>query len=242
MNSSTTRVLIIGGTSGIGLATARALLDSGHSVIIASRSTAKLEAARAALLHSGRLSVHPCDISKEQDVQTLFAGVGSLDHVVVTAADPAYGPIRDMELSHAQKMLGSKLIGPLLVAKHGAAHLRSGGSITFTSGIASERPMAGGALTALVNGGIEAFVRGLALELAPLRVNAVSPGWVNTPIWTELTGSREKADSILAGMRDRLPVKRIAEPEDIADGILFLLRNRSVTGRVLHIDGGHALV
>jgi len=134
----------------------------------------------------------------------------------------------------------SKLYGPLLLAKYGAPRLPVIGSITFTSGIAAYRPAARGSVVAAVNAAVEGLVRALAVELAPIRVNAVSPGWVDTSIWTFVAG--DKKDETLSAMAKRLPVGRIGQPDDIADAICFLMGNTFTTGTILHVEGGHRLV
>jgi NAD(P)-dependent dehydrogenase (short-subunit alcohol dehydrogenase family) len=137
-------------------------------------------------------------------------------------------------------VLDTKLLGPWLVAKHAAPGLAADGSITFTSGIAAYRPGPGGTMIASANGALEALARALALELAPIRVNVVSPGWIDTPIWDTLAGTG-KAER-LAGMAARLPVGRIGQPVDVANAFMALIRNGFVTGTTVHVDGGHRLV
>jgi len=149
--------------------------------------------------------------------------------------------LQDLEvILAAQRVIDSKLIGPLLLAKHGAPRIRTGGSIIFTSGIAAYRPSRGGAVVAAVNGALAALGRALALELAPIRVNVVSPGWVDTPVWDVVAGDRKGA--VLSGMAERLPVQRVGTPADVARAFLFLMQSEYSTGTVLHIDGGQRLV
>lgn len=137
----------------------------------------------------------------------------------------------------------SKLLGPLFVAQESAAHLSPGGSITFTTGIAARRPMRGGSAAAALNSGLEGLVRALAVELAPIRVNAVSPGWTDTPIWGAMPGmTAERKREVFTSMAARLPTGRIGRPEDIADAVIFLMKNQFSTGTVLDVDGGHRLV
>jgi NAD(P)-dependent dehydrogenase (short-subunit alcohol dehydrogenase family) len=165
-----------------------------------------------------------------------------VDHIVSTAADiaGAYELLPELTLAAARKVIDSKFIGPLLLAKYGSPRLRPDGSITFTSGIAAYRPAPRGSVVAGVNGALESLAYALAVELAPVRVNVVSPGWVDTPIWQHVAGAEARAK--LDAMAQKLPVGRIGSPEDIADGIRFLMRNGFVTGSVLHLDGGHRLV
>ncbi|TIQ84633.1 MAG: SDR family oxidoreductase, partial [Mesorhizobium sp.] len=152
----------------------------------------------------------------------------------------AYRRLPEIELSAAQKVVDSKFYGPLLLAKHGAPKLSANGSLTFVSGIAAYRPAARGSVVAAVNAGLEGLVRALAIELAPIRVNAVSPGWVDTPIWQFVAGDAK--DETLAAMAKRLPAGRVGRPEDIADAIRFLMGNGFTTGTTLHVEGGQRLV
>jgi NAD(P)-dependent dehydrogenase (short-subunit alcohol dehydrogenase family) len=243
-------VLIVGGSSGIGLALARLLLADGAAVTIAGRSAHRLAAAARELAGppagppaaGDRLSAVPADVTREDDVRALIAAAAPLDHVVVTAVDPtrAYAPLRRFDLADARAVLAGKLLGPWLVAKHAADRLRPGGSLTFTSGIAAYRPGPSGSMIAAANAALAGLARALAVELAPVRVNVVSPGWVDTPVWDVLAGP-DKADR-LAAMGQRLPVGRVGRPEDLARAFVSLLGNGFVTGTVLHVDGGQRLV
>lgn len=230
------RVVIVGGSSGMGLALATELVAQGTEVTIAGRSKDRLEAVDLAV----RKVV--TDIGDEHDIERLFKTTGPVDHIVTTAADisGSYQPIREYDVAAARLAVESKLIGPLLLAKHGAPVLAPGGSIVFTSGIAAYRPGPRGSMVAALNGALGSMAAALAVELAPLRVNVVSPGWVDTPIWESVAGDAK--DQTLAAMAERLPVGRIGRTKDIADAIIALLRNGFITGTVLHADGGHRLV
>jgi len=224
----------------MGLALAEAVLAEGSDVTIASRSAERLEEAARSLGSPSGLRTVQADITREDDVARLFKE--SVDHVVTTAVDAtgAYSPVADLDLATARGVVEAKLIGALAVAKHAASAIRPGGSITFTSGVASERPARGGSIIAAANGGLDALVRGLAMDLAPIRVNAISPGWVDTPMWEAIAGDGRAA--ALAAKAEALPVGRVGRPEDIAQATLALMRNGYVTGTVMHVDGGHRLV
>ncbi|WP_256753827.1 SDR family oxidoreductase [Mesorhizobium sp. Mes31] len=242
MKISNQKILIVGGGSGMGLALARRCVEAGAKTIIAGRGEDRLRQAREVLGNPPGLEVTAIDITREDEVAALFAGMGGLDHIVSTAADieGAYQLLPALELKAAQRVVESKLYGPLLLAKHGAPLLGVSGSMTFVSGIAAYRPAARGSVVAAVNAALEGLVRALAVELAPIRVNAVSPGWVDTTIWAKVVGDRK--DETLGAMAERLPVGRIGQPDDIADAIFFLIGNGFTTGTTLHVEGGHRLV
>ncbi|KAA3447796.1 short chain dehydrogenase [Mesorhizobium sp. SARCC-RB16n] len=242
MSISNQKILIVGGGSGMGLALAGHCLEAGAKVVIAGRGEDRLRQAREALGNPAGLDMAAVDITREDQVAALFAGIGGLDHILSTAADieGAYRLLPELALKAAQRVVDSKLFGPLLLAKHGAPRLAVAGSMTFVSGIAAYRPAARGSVVAAINAALEGLVRALAIELAPIRVNAVSPGWVDTGIWAQVAGDR-KAEA-LAAMAERLPVGRIGQPGDIADAIAFLMGNGFTTGTTLHVEGGHRLV
>ena len=235
-------VLIVGGSSGMGLSLAASLLAEGASVTIAGRDAARLQDARASLPEASLLSTEMADITKEDDVIRLFDRLGPVDHIISTAAslEGVYRLLPELELPAVRRAVDSKLIGPLLLAKHGAPSLSEKGSITFTSGIAAYRPAARGSVVAAVNGALASLAYALAIELAPIRVNVVSPGWVDSPIWATVAGDQK--ETMLEAMAERLPVGRVGQPADIAHAIGFLMRNGFTTGSVLHVDGGHRLV
>ncbi|WP_327429304.1 SDR family oxidoreductase [Streptomyces sp. NBC_01236] len=240
------RIVIVGGSSGMGLALAESALAGGADVTIVGRSPERLAAAERQLGGGDRLRAVAADITSEPDTERLFKTVGetvgAIDHVVLTAADAtgAYQPITSFDLEAGRRLVDSKLFGAVLLAKYAAPHLTSGGSITLTSGIAAYRPAPGGSMVAAVNGALASLTYALALELAPIRVNALSPGWVDTPIWDTIAGDGKQAR--LDAMAQRLPVGRIGTPHDIAEALLALMHNRFITATVLHADGGHRLV
>ncbi|MEV6065822.1 SDR family oxidoreductase [Nocardia sp. NPDC052001] len=233
------RAVVIGGGSGMGLAIADALLAAGAEVTIVGRSAERLaDAVRE--LGDGKLNAIAANVGDEEQVERLFDTIGAVDHVITTAGDTTgtYGPIKDFDFTNGRGFIETKLIGSMLLAKH--ARITPGGSLTFTSGIAAYRPASGGAMVAAVNAALAGLARALAVELAPTRVNAVSPGWVRTGIWDKMPW--DDREDRLRAMADRLPAGRLGAPEDIAQAALSLLRNPFITGTVLHVDGGHRLV
>ena len=239
MNSDDT-IVVIGGSSGLGRAVAGRCLAEGARVVIAGRSQQRLNEASAELGHPDRLSAVPADIGDRAQLASLFGTAGSLAHLVVTAADLPYGPAVTLTEDSVMRAVRSKIVGPLFAAQLAAPRM-AGGSITFTSGIAACRPAPGGMLAATVNGALESMVRALALELGPIRVNAVSPGWVDTPVWDQLA-TPEARRARFADMAGRLPGGRLGRPADIANAVSYLIGDGFVTGTVLHAEGAQLLV
>ena len=234
--------MVVGGSSGMGLALCAQLLQRGGRVTMVGRFQHKLEAAREQLRGLGAPVLHAADATSEDEVQRLFATCGPVDHLVCTAADirGAYQLLQQLEAAALDRAIRSKVVAPILLSKHAAPRMTARGSITFTSGIAAYRPRPKGVAVAAINAALEGTVRALAVELAPLRVNAVSPGWVRTPIWNDVAGG--DSAQLLDAMAARLPVGRVGTADDIADAFLFLMGNGYISGTVMHVDGGHRLI
>jgi NAD(P)-dependent dehydrogenase (short-subunit alcohol dehydrogenase family) len=226
------RVLVLGGSSGIGLATAAAAAADGAFVTIASRSQSKLDAALA-----GNARAIVLDTGDEAAVERFFTDEAPWDHVVVSAAQTRTGPVRTLGLSDAKAAMESKFWGAYRVAR--AAKIKNGGSLTFVSGFLSVRPSASSVLQGAINAALEALARGLALELAPVRVNAVSPGLIATPLWAGMAD--DKREAMFAGAAQRLPARRVGQPEDVANAVLFLATTSFATGSTVRVDGGGAI-
>jgi NAD(P)-dependent dehydrogenase (short-subunit alcohol dehydrogenase family) len=232
------RVVVIGGSSGTGLATARAAAAAGAAVTVASSDQDRLSAALAGL--PGGCDGAVVDTRSEAGVAALFARVGELDHLVYTAADGLdQRALRDLSPEEARQPFEVRFWGAIAAVRHAAARIRPGGSIVLTSGTIGVRPVPGAALAASAAAAIEGLARGLAVELAPIRVNAVRPGVIRTPMWDRIPEpQREALFSTLAG---RTLTRTIGEADQIAATHLFLMENRFVTGTVLTIDGGFVL-
>jgi NAD(P)-dependent dehydrogenase (short-subunit alcohol dehydrogenase family) len=235
------KVIIVGGRSGIGLGVAKAVLDEGARVVIVGRSTEKLRAAAHAL-GEGRVTGVVADITQEPQVARLFCEIGSFDHLVSTAGTPPPGdPIDRADIAFIRRFIDNKLVGSVMLAKHAVGTLRRGGSMTFTSGINKDRPpVSGGAVVSAVAGSFDFLARALALELAPTRVNVVSPGWIETPMWDVLVG--EAKTGVLADLAARLPAGRVATLADAAEPYIYLMRSDFTTGETIRIDGGQNLI
>jgi NAD(P)-dependent dehydrogenase (short-subunit alcohol dehydrogenase family) len=232
------RGLVIGGGSGIGLASARALADAGARVTIAGRSRERLLAAREE--SGGRLEIAQLDGSEAATVERFFAEADPFDHLVLCAnAGGTIGPFASLEVAAVRSYFDNKLWVYLHALKFGGPRIRPGGSITLVNGAASQLAVAGMAALAVVNGGLDAIVRPLSLELAPTRVNAIAPGVIDTPYWDKL--GDERRDRMYEAAARGVPAGRVGSAEDVADAVLFLAGNGFVTGTVLLVDGGRHL-
>jgi NAD(P)-dependent dehydrogenase (short-subunit alcohol dehydrogenase family) len=243
MSLENKKLIFIGGSSGIGLASAKAAVAVGAHAVIASRSESKLKDAETEIGRTappgGNILTYALDVTREQDLQRFFDWVGPFDHLVTTAADVTMGPFLDTESPAARASFDSKFWGQYLAARYGAPKIRAGGSITFFAGVASRRPIPGFSCIAAINGAIEALARSLALELAPIRVNVVSPGPVATPVYEFMPESQRKA--YFDSLASRLPVRRAGTAEDLAEAVLFLIQNDYSTGAVFVVDGGFSV-
>ncbi|RAZ87024.1 short chain dehydrogenase [Mesorhizobium hawassense] len=234
------KIVVVGGSSGIGFGVAAAALENGSEVVIVGRSEDKLKAAEKRL--GGAVTGIAADMANEADVARLFEAVGAFDHLVATAGTPPPNdPIGETDMDFVRGFVDGKLIGAVMLAKHAVRRLSKGGSMTFTSGINKDRPpVPGGSVVAAVAGSLSYLARALALELAPTRVNIVSPGWVDTEMWDAIVG--EAKTGYFEQMGARIPAGRIATPADITPAYLYLMQNAFMTGETIHIDGGQRLV
>lgn len=233
------RIVVLGGTSGIGFATALAAAGEGAAVTVVSSSAAKLERALKGLPASATGEV--ANLSDEKAIHALFGRVGQLDHLVYTAGEPlALSELGDLQLADAKRFFDVRFWGAVLGAKHGAPRIRKGGSIVLTSGAAKDRPQKGWTLAASITGAVVTLTRSLAVELAPIRVNAVAPGVVRSPLWDGIP--EQQREAMYAEHGRKLLVGRVGEPEDMAEAYLFLMRERFITGEVIDVDGGTSLV
>jgi len=232
------RIVIIGGSSGTGLATARGAAAAGAAVTIASSDQGRLDTALAGL--PGNCDGVVVDTRSEADVAALFARAGQLDHLVYTAGEaPAQRALKDLSLDEARALFEVRFWGAIAAVKYAAPRVRPGGSIVLTSGTIGVRPVPGAALAASGAAAIEGLTRGMAVELAPIRVNAVRPGAIRTPMWNGIPEPQREA--LFATLAGRTLTEAIGEPDQIAAAYLFLMENGYVTGTVLTADGGSIL-
>jgi NAD(P)-dependent dehydrogenase (short-subunit alcohol dehydrogenase family) len=226
------QVVVVGGSTGIGLATAQLARQHGACVTIAGRSPEKLVEAQRRL---GEARIVPADITDAAAVGQIFEGMAHIDHVVVSAATLPSGKIVGNDLANLRRIVDERLWGAVYVVRHAAPRMTQG-SITFTSGGLSSRPRVGAAMLTAALAGVEALARALALELAPVRVNAVTPGLIDTPLLDTTYGPER--DTIVKNRAAVLPGKRIGTAEEVAQVMLMLMTNAYITGEVVHIDGG----
>src|SRR5208337_1058423 len=231
------RIVIIGGTSGMGLATAKAAAALGAQVVIGGRTNERLERAKKEI--GGKVTGLALDVGEEAQIKTFFAEVGQFDRLTTPGSTIHGGPFLTLDSASARADFQSKFWGQYLAAKYGAPLVRPGGSLVFFSGIWSQRPQAGAAAIAAINGATESLTRALAVELAPIRVNAVSPGLVDTPIFAGMPPAQREA--MFRAFSEAAPVKRVGRPEEVAEAVLYLMGNSFTTGSTLYVDGGYLL-
>jgi NAD(P)-dependent dehydrogenase (short-subunit alcohol dehydrogenase family) len=224
------KVVVVGGSSGIGLSTAELAKREGADVVISSRNAERLDAAAKSL----NATAIAADVTSDESVAELFAKCGPVDHVVVTAAQLRTGPFKTVKMDDVRATMESKFWGAWRVAR--SAEIQPGGSLTLVSGYLSVRPRPNSAIIGAANGALESLARSLALELAPVRVNAVSPGTIDTPIRAAMP--EEARRDMLAKTAASLPVGRVGAGEDIARQILAFMTIGFATGSIVYLDGG----
>lgn len=230
-------VVVIGGGSGIGFAVAEGALAEGARVTIGSTSAEKIAGAikRLGAAASGAV----IDVNDEASVTAFFDGVGAFDHLAFTAGDwnrPGGGVLADMDLAAVREAPNVRFWGALMAIKHAHGRIAEGGSITVTDGVLSHRPMKGAIFSTVFGGAIEHLARALAVDLAPIRVNAVCPGLVLTEVIAKWPV--ENIERMTRGQ----PIPRAGDPDEVAQAYLYLMRGRFTTGQVIVVDGGRMLV
>lgn len=233
------KVVVLGGTSGIGLATVTRLAASGANVVAVGRDRAKLDSALAGV--TGHVSGEALDCADRAALDRFFTSLGGFDHLVLTlSGGEGAGEFATLDLAALRRGFEAKVWPQLEAAQAGLPHLRRDGSLTFLTAISARIANPGTAGLGAINGAIESMIGTLARELAPLRVNAVSPGVVDTPWWDRFPAN-VKAD-LFQQQADTLPVQRVGQAEDIAHALQFLMENTFMTGAVIECDGGLRLL
>jgi len=245
------RVLVIGGTSGIGFCVTEACLEHGCKVILSSSQQSKIDSSISRLLQSypsakDRLTGHPCDLSSpsvEDNIKSLFSNTGTVDHIIFTAGDRlSTVPLKDATLETIQRAGMVRFNGALLVAKRGSEHLAPGpnSSITLTTGTVSEKPIAGWTIPASYAAGLQSMMRNLALDMKPTRVNLISPGLVVTELWDWMP--KEQLGAFMEEAKRGTTTGEVGRPEDVAEAYLYCMRDRNVTGSLIGTNGGALLM
>jgi NAD(P)-dependent dehydrogenase (short-subunit alcohol dehydrogenase family) len=235
------RAVIIGGTSGIGFAVAEAARAAHAEVVVVSRKQENVDNAIKRLSNGAK--GFAVDVRNESEVASFFERLGAFDHLVFTAGDwdvMAAGPLPELDLAKASQIFSVRFWGAVTVVKHAQKLISSGGSITLTDGMVAHRPRKGAALSTAMAGAVEHLTRGLAMELAPVRVNAVCPGMIRTEVWNSIP--EDKREERFRRSTERQPIARIGEPSEVAEAYLYLMQAGYTTGQVLHVEGGSGLI
>lgn len=233
------RVAVLGGSQGLGLAVARRVIREGGEAIIVSSRQANVDAAVREL--GAGATGHVADLRSDEAIGALFAKIGRFDHLVYTAGEHLLlSPLAELDVAAAQRFFELRYWGALRAVKRARAQLDLKGSIVFTGGLAARRPPPGFAIGASICGAMESLTRALALELAPVRVNIVVPGFFDTGLWSDVPAANREA--MFKAAAASLPVKRIGTPDDIAGHYLAFMQGGFTTGQVAVVDGGGALV
>src|ERR1700733_12499376 len=232
------RVIILGGSSGIGLAVAEQASSEGAKVVVVSSNPERVQKAVQSV--GGEVDGQTVDLSEEEAVAALFTKLGPFDHLIFTAGDSLrLHELAATDLKQARRAFELRYWSALAAVKYGSPHIRKGGSIVLTTGIAGRRPHKGWAVAASVCGTIEALTRALAIELAPIRVNAVCPGLVRTNLWQSM--HTEAREHLYESVGKDLLVGRVGEASEIARAYVFLMQEGYSTGQIVVIDGGASL-
>jgi NAD(P)-dependent dehydrogenase (short-subunit alcohol dehydrogenase family) len=238
MSMAGKKVVVVGGKTGIGLGVARAAHAAGATVVVAGRRLVSTEE-RPDLKDFLQVKL---DMRDESAVQAAFETIGSLDHLIVTAAPDlgTWGTFMDADMHGVRSYVEGKFLGSWACARHGAPRIHTGGTITFLTGGMAARPKPGFAAVTSTFAAVEALSGSLALELAPLRVNTIRPGFIDTDMWNFLPP--EHRDGLLKKVEETFPSRRAGKAEDIGHAALFLMTNPYVTGTVIEVSGGENLV
>lgn len=231
------KVVIIGGSAGIGLATAKSAAAKNATVIIISSNQQRIDKALEELPESA--TGYAIDVTNEIQIKNIFEQIGSFDHLVFTAGENLQlGDLKDTSLVGAHQFFEIRYWGAFSAVKYASPYVK--GSIVLTSGIASNRPGKGWSLGASICSAMEGFARAMAIELAPIRVNIVSPGVVKTDLWSGM--SLAEREEMYSQIGSSLPVKRVGNADDIAKTYVYLMEQEYGTGQTIIVDGGASLV
>jgi NAD(P)-dependent dehydrogenase (short-subunit alcohol dehydrogenase family) len=230
-------VLVIGGSAGIGLETARLAREEGADVIVTARNAERLQRVGDEL----GASVSAFDVTDFDRLERFFDELPApIDHVLVTGPGPYYALLQDLDLDRARRDVEAHLFLPVQVARHAVGKVRPGGTLLFMSGTGGRRTAPGLSIISALTAAMPALTRNLALELAPIRVNLIAAGFVDTPLSAAILG--DQLDERREALRNTLPIRRVVGPADVAALAVHLMANGAVTGATFDIDGGQQLV
>ncbi|MFF7944456.1 SDR family oxidoreductase [Nocardia gamkensis] len=237
------KLVIVGGGSGIARQIARDAVAAGATVVLAGRDEHAVAAAREQVMGAARgrraaVEAIRIDLGAEDSVVRAAEQVGELDYLVSVAASHANGPVAELARAAIVRAFDAKVIGPILLGKHFGARIRPGGALLLFSGVAAWRPAPGRTVMATTNGAVSFLAEALAVELAPVRVNALSPGIVDSGVWDGMGERKEHFFDEVAAVN---PARRVGSPADISAAALLALTNPFLTGTTLHVDGGGRL-
>jgi NAD(P)-dependent dehydrogenase (short-subunit alcohol dehydrogenase family) len=233
------KVVLLGGTSGFGLETAIAAADEGASVVVVSSSQQKVDSALTVLPEGSK--GFTADLGDEKQVEQLFKKIGEFDHLVFTAGDELkFSELPDLDIDDAKQSINLRFWGAIMAVKYGAPQIRVGGSITLTTGALGRRPRKGAIVIAGMASAIDGLTRALAIELAPIRVNAVCAGTVKTNLLASM--SELKREVFFSSVGNKLLTGRIGNTKELAEAYLYLMRGSFTTGQIIVVDGGSLLV
>ena len=230
-------VVLIGGSAGIGFETARLARSEGAKVILTGRNAERLQHAANEV---DALRTAAFDAADPVALDRFFRDLPTIDHVMVTAGRPYYGRLSDMDFAKIRDLIGEHLLQALYVARNAANKVRSGGTLIFMGGTGGRRPAIGMSIASAVTAALPALTANLALEIAPVRVNLIAAGFVDTPLSASLLG--EGLDRRRDQLRGTLPIGRVVGPADVAALAVHLMSNTAVTGATFDIDGGQQLI
>ena len=233
------KVIILGGSSGLGFATAKAAAAEGAKVVIVSSNQTRIDLALEELPQGSK--GYATNLSSEQNIRDFFNQAGRFDHLVYTAGENIeMSMVADTDIEKGKAFFTIRFWGAFAAIKYGKDHINEGGSFTLISGNFGQRPSKGYSLGATICGAMDAFTRAMAVELAPIRVNNIAAGVIKTNLWNNL--SEADREGFYKYLESTLLLKRVGEAEDIAQAFVYLMKQSYTTGQSLVIDGGAVLV
>jgi NAD(P)-dependent dehydrogenase (short-subunit alcohol dehydrogenase family) len=233
------RVIILGGSSGLGLATAQAAAAEGAEAIIVSSNQQRIDKALKTL--PGNSKGYAMSLDKEENIKSFFTEIGNFDHLVYTAGENiSMSMVDETDIENGKDFFTIRFWGAFAAIKYGKAHINEGGSINLMSGNFGQRPAPGYSLGATICGAMDAFTRAMAVELAPIRVNNIAAGIIDTNLWNNL--SEADRGGFFKHLENTLLLKRVGTAEDVAEAFVYLMKQTYTTGQSLIVDGGAVLV